>query len=250
MKRDIIFVGNRLTLNEAYERYIVRTIKSKLSTIDSISYFDESDKGLFLHLEELLKHESKLIIITTKSTFTIVGKLLSTVTADNQILKNQMLIPSRASVLEHGSYLLHHDSSEINVLLATEGKTLPPILIDDEHRNAVIHIFNEDISSAQTLLEPLSQTFDVRLEFSELCEGWLKLKIYTRRHGNLAQFIASTKGLMTHKVITAGNIAAFIIERLQKHNKKLSFAESCSGGLLAYYFTSQSGASAVFEGSL
>ncbi|HEX5670532.1 MAG TPA: hypothetical protein VFX66_03265, partial [Sulfuricurvum sp.] len=77
MKRDIIFVGNRLTLNEAYERYILRTLKGTLAAIDSISYFDESDKGLFLHLEELLKHESKLVIITTKSTFTIVGKLLS-----------------------------------------------------------------------------------------------------------------------------------------------------------------------------
>lgn len=250
MKRDIIFVGNRLTLNEAYERYILRILKTTLATIDSICYFDESDKGLFLHLEELLKHESKLVIITTKSTFTIVGKLLSTVTADNQILKDQMLIPSRASLLENGSYLLHYNTSDINVILAHEGKPFPPVLIEDEHRNAVIHIFNEEISSAQTLLEPLSQTFDVRLEFSELCEGWLKLKIYTRKHGNLSQFIASVKGLMSHKVITAGDIAAFIIERLHKYNKKLSFAESCSGGLLAYYFTSHSGASSVFEGSL
>ncbi len=250
MKRDIIFVGNRLTLNEAYERYILRTLKSTLATIDSISYFDESDKGLFLHLEELLKHESKVVIITTKSTFTIVGKLLSTVTADNQILKDQMLIPSRASIIENGSYLLNYNASNINVIQAHEGKPLPQILIEDEHRNAVIHIFNEDISSAQTLLEPLSQTFDVRLEFSELIDGWLKLKIYTRKHGNLAQFIASTKGLMSHKVITAGDIASFIIERLHKNNKKISFAESCSGGLLAYYFTSHSGASSMYEGSL
>ncbi len=250
MTRDIIFVGNRLTINEAYERYILRMIREKIPSIDTISYFDESDKGLFLHLEALLKHESKLIIITTKNTFTIVGKLLSTVTADNQILKEQMLIPSRASILENGSYLLTHNHSEINVILAHEGKSLPPILIDEEQRPAIIHIFNEEISSAQTLFEPLSQTFDVRLEFSELCAGWLKLKIHTRRHGNLAQFIASAKGLMHHKVITAGNIAAFIIERLSKHNKKLSFAESCSGGSLAHFFTSHSGASSIYDGSL
>ena len=250
MKRDVIFVGNRLILNEAYERYLLRTIKSKLASIDSISYFDESDKDLFLHLESLLKYESKLIIVTTKSTFTIVGKLLSTVTADNQILRENMLIPSRAGVLEEGSYLLNHNSSEINVILASEGKSLPPILIDDDHRQALIHLFNEELSSARTLLEPLAQNFDVRLEFSQLVEGWIKIRIHTRRHGNLAQFIASAKGLMHHKVIAASNIAAYIIEKLSVHRKKLSFAESCSGGALAHFFTSQSGASEVFDGSL
>ncbi len=125
MKRDILFVGNRLILNESYERYILRSIKEKLSSIDSISYFEESDKGMFLHLDQLLACESKVIIITTKSTFTIIGKLLSTITADNQILRNNMLIPSRASILEQGSYLLSTKTSEINVILAHEGKTLP-----------------------------------------------------------------------------------------------------------------------------
>ncbi len=250
MKRDVIFVGNRLILNEAYERYILRSIKNHLVSIDSINYFEESDKGLFLHLEGLLKNESKLIIVTTKNTFTIVGKLLSTVTADNQVLKEQMLIPSRASILENGSYLLSHNSSEINVILAIEGKTLPTILIDDESRLATIHLFNEELLSAQTLLEPLAQNFDVKLEFSELVEGWLKIRIHTRRHGNLSQFIASARGLMHHKVIAASNIAAFIIERLTHQHKKLSFAESCSGGSLAHFFTSQTGASTVYEGSL
>ncbi len=250
MKRDVIFVGNRLILNEAYERYILRSIKNHLALIDSINYFEESDKGLFLHLEGLLKYESKLIIITTKNTFTIVGKLLSTVTGDNQVLKEQMLIPSRASILENGSYLLTHNSSEINVILATEGKTLPPILIDDESRYATIHLFNEELLSAQTLLEPLAQNFDVKLEFSLLIEGWLKIRIQTRKHGNLSQFIASARGLMHHKVIAATNIAAFIIEKLSHYHKKLSFAESCSGGSLAHFFTSQSGASTIFEGSL
>jgi nicotinamide-nucleotide amidase len=250
MKRDVIFVGNRLILNEAYERYILRSIKNTLSSIDSISYFEESDKGLFLHLETLLKSESKLIIITTKNTFTIVGKLLSTVTADNQVLKEHMLIPSRASVLENGSYLLSHNHSEINVLLATEGKALPPILLDDESRFAIIHLFNEELSSAQTLLEPLAQNFDVKLEFSELVAGWLKIRIQTRKHGNLSQFIASARGLMHHKVIAAANVAAFLIEKLSLHHKKLSFAESCSGGSLAHFFTAHSGASSVYDGSL
>lgn len=250
MTRDVIFVGNRLVLNESFERYILRSIRQKFPSIDSISYFEESDKGLFLHLEQLLKTESKLVIVTTKNTFTIVGKLLSTVTADNQILKEQMLIPSKASICENGSYLLSHHASEINVVLASEGKNFPPVLIEEENRSAIIHIFNEEISSLQTLLDPLAQTFDVKLEFSEQVEGWVKVRILTRRHGNLSQFIASAKGLLFHKVIAAANLSAYIIEKLSKHHKKISFAESCSGGLLASFFTSQSGSSAVYDGSL
>ncbi|MDP3465525.1 MAG: CinA family protein [Sulfuricurvum sp.] len=250
MRRDVLFVGNRLILNESYERYILRSIKEKFSSIDSISYFEESDKGLFLHLEGLLKTDSKLVVITTKSTFTIVGKLLSTVTADNQVLKENMLIPSRATILENGSYLLPYNSSEINVLLAHEGKILPPILIEDEHRSGWIHVFNEELSSVSALLEPLAQNFDVKLEASELVEGWVRVKITARRHGNMAQFIASSKGLLHHKVIAASNISAYIIEKLSKHHQKISFAESCSGGSLAFYFTSQNGASNVYEGSL
>jgi nicotinamide-nucleotide amidase len=250
MKRDVLFVGNRLILNEAYERYILRSIKEKLSTIDSISYFEESDKGMFLHLDALLSCDSKVVIITTKSTFTIIGKLLSTITADNQILKNNMLIPSRASILEQGSYLLSTKTSEINVILAHEGKVLPPILIDDENKSGYIHVFNEERSTTITLLESLASTFDVKLESSQLIDGWVKIKITSRKHGNMGQFIASAKGLLPNKVIASSNIAAYIIDKLSKNNKKISFAESCSGGSLAYYFTSQNGASTVYEGSL
>lgn len=250
MQRDVLFVGNRLILNESYERYILRSIKEKLTFIDSIRYFEESDKGIFLHLEQLLQTDSKIVIITTKNTFTIIGKLLSTVTGDNQVLKETMLIPSRATILESGSYLLSHNASQINVLLAHEGKKLPPVLIDDENRSGWIHVFNEELSSVLALLEPLAQNFDVKIEATELVKGWTKVKITSRKHGNMAQFIASAKGLLHHKVIASSNIAAYIIEKLSKNKQKISFAESCSGGSLAYYFTSQSGASTVYEGSL
>ena len=73
---------------------------------------------------------------------------------------------------------------------------------------------------------------------------------HSRRYGNIAQFITSAKQLLPNKVIASSNLVAYIIERLSHNNKKLTFAESCTGGLLAYYFTQNSGASAVFEGSL
>ena len=43
---------------------------------------------------------------------------------------------------------------------------------------------------------------------------------------------------------------AYIIERLSAANKRVSFAESCTGGLLSYYFTKNNGASTILDGAL
>ena len=45
-------------------------------------------------------------------------------------------------------------------------------------------------------------------------------------------------------------LSARLIEALKERGKKITFAESCTAGLLAGIFCSVSGASAVFDGSL
>lgn len=250
MKKLLLFVGNKFVLNAPLQQYIVREVEKKSGQIDALLFFQESDNTLFLELERLLSQEAKLILITTKNTFTVVGKLLSTVTSDNQILKDQMLLPSRTVVFEPGSYLLNYQSAQINVLVAAEGEPLPNILVEDEKRTAIIQLFNEDIKSAGAILTPLAQTYDVGIDYTKIVSGWLLLRIQGRRYGNIAQFIISAKQLLPRKLIAASNIVAYIIERLTHLQKKITFAESCTGGLLANYFTRESGASGILEGSL
>ena len=236
--------------NKPLQRYIIREIERSAGHPDALFFFHESDNSLFLHLEKEMLAGCTLIIVTTKNSFSVVGKLISTVTADNQVLKEGMLIPSQTEIYEENSYLIHHEKSGVNVMMASEGSTLPKVLIETEQRSAIINIFEEDEESARILLEPLAQTYDVRLQFTTLVEGWLQLQIQSRRYGNIANFISSSKQLMPMKVIAASNIALYIIEQLMHHQKKVTFAESCTGGLIASYFTKESGASNVFEGSL
>ena len=250
LKKQLLFVGSKFSLNVPLQRYIIRQVEEKSGLPDSVFYFQESDNSLFLHLEKALLEGCILIVVATKSSFSVVGKLLSTVTADNQVLKEQMLIPSRTIVFEPDSYLLKYENSLVNVLMTSEGANLPSILIEEEQRSAVIHIFNEEMESARALLATLAQTYEVRLDFTQIVQGWLLLRIQSRRYGNIAQFIASSKQLLGGKIIAASNIAAYIIERLSHHGKKITFAESCSGGLLAAFFTRHSGASNIFDGSL
>ena len=250
MKKHLLFVGNRFINNRPLQRYVKRHISKKLDHIDNTSYFYDSDNALFLILDQLLKEEIKLVIVTTKSSSAIVGKLLSTITSDNQILKENMLIPSQTTVFEEGSYLIEHNRAVINVIMAHENQTLPQIILEDEKRAAKIHVFDEDAPSVKILLEPLAQSFDIRLDMVTIVEGWVEVSVKSRKYGNIAQFISSAKQLLSHKLIASSNIITYIIEKLSHNAKKLTFAESCTGGLLSYYFTQESGASNVFDGSL
>lgn len=250
MKKLLLFVGNKFTLNAPLQEYIIREVEKKAGRFDALLYFQESDNSLFLELERLLSLDAIVIVVTTRSTFSIVGKLLSTVTSDNQILKEKMLLPSRTVIFEPDSYLLNYRDTQVNVLIASEGKRLPVILVSDEKRTATIQLFEEEIDDANAILTPLTQTYDVSIHYTKVVSGWLTLRIQSRRYGNIAQFITSAKRLLPNKVIPTSNTIAYIIEHLVQHNKKVTFAESCTGGLLANHFTKESGASGILEGSL
>ncbi len=250
MKLHLIFIGSKFIYNSQLEEYIIREIKQKVDLISSITYFKENDNSLFLYLEKELNDSNKLIIITTKQNFTTIGKLICTVTGDNQILNENMLIPSNSSVFEDKTYLLEYKNSTTNVLHIDEMQKIPEILIQNQNSKATIHIFEEDIESAYAMLNPLAQTYDINIDIDNLIDGWLKINIFSKKYGNISKFINSAKQLLPNKLIPASNIIQYIIETLAKKKKKITFAESCSGGLLSYYFTKENGTSKVLDGAL
>jgi len=250
MKTNLLFVGFIFQNNTIFREYILRQIKKKISSIHSITFFKANDNSLFLHLEREFSTQNKLIIITTKANFSVIGKLICTITADNQILKDGMLIPSFSTLFEERSYLVGYKQSLINVLQIDEDEQFPLLLLEEENSHAVIHLFDEAKQSAIALLDSLAKTNEVDIEISTLIEGWLQIDVRGRKYGNVTRFIAASKHLLSSQIIAASNIIAYIIERLNLKHKKITFAESCTGGLLASAFTKESGASAVYDGSL
>jgi len=250
LKKQLLFVGDKFMANAPLRNYIIREAEQKFGHPDAVYFFQESDNSLFLHLEKEIHAGCEMLIVTAKSSFSVIGKLLSTVTSDNQVLKDGMLIPSRTQVYEEHSYLIRHEHSSVNVLVASEGVRLPNILIEEEQRSALIHLFEMDEAGTRAMLDSLAQTFEVRFYITQIVEGWLQLRIQSRRHGNLANFITAAKQLLPGKIIAAANIALYIIEKLTHHRRKLTMAESCTGGRIAAWLTKESGASNIFEGSL
>jgi nicotinamide-nucleotide amidase len=245
-----MFIGNKFIYNSSLKEYIIRKVEQKIDFLSSIVYFKENDNSLFLYLERELNSSDKIIIVTTKKNFTTIGKLICTVTSDNQILKDNMLIPSNSSIFEDGSYVLEYKDSITNVLHVDEMQKIPEILLENHNSKATVHIFEEDMESALAILNPVAQTNDVKIDMVNIVNGWLRVDIVSKKYGNISNFIHSAKRLLPSKLIPASNIVQYIIETLSNNQKKLSFAESCSGGLLSYYFTKNNGASKILEGSL
>jgi len=150
MKLHLLFIGNKFIYNKSLKEYIIRKVEQKTDFINSITHFKENDNSLFLYLEQELNSSDKLIIVTTKKNFSTVGKVISTVTSDNQVLQENMLIPSKVDVYEDGSYLLEYKNSITNVLRVEELQELPEILIDNSVSKAVVHLFDEDPESASS----------------------------------------------------------------------------------------------------
>lgn len=250
MKLHLLFIGNKFIYNKPLREYIIRKIEQKTDFIHSMTFFKESDNSLFLYLDKELNSANRQIIVTTKQHFSTIGKLICTVTSDNQILKDEMLFPSNSSVFEEGSYLLEYKDSITNVLHMDEMQTFPEILLNVEDSKATMHLFEEDRESAVAMLSPIAQMYDVKLDIVNLIDGWLRVDIRSKKYGNISKFIGSAKQLLPNKLIASSNIMSYVIERLSSQNKKIAFAESCTGGLLSYYFTENNGASKILDGAL
>jgi len=250
MKVHLLFVGNKFIFNTSLREYVQRNISKSFDYIDNITYFKESDNSLFTYLDNLLITDTKVIIITSKQNFSTIGKVICTITEDNQVLKEGMLIPSESYIYEKNSYLLEYQQSAVNVIRIDEMQTIPRLLLESENAKEILHVFNEDEESLKAILTPMAQTYDLKLDLFTLVEGWIQINISSKKFGESSKFISSVKQLLPSKIIQTDDMATYIIEKLTQHNKKVTFAESCTGGLLSYYFTSKNGASNILDGSL
>jgi nicotinamide-nucleotide amidase len=250
MKLHLIFIGNKFIYNQPLKEYILRNVQKDVKFIDTVTYFKESDNSLFLYLEQELQENDKILIVTNKQNFSTVGKVICTVTGDNQVLKEGMLIPQKATLYEDRTYLLEYKSAIVNVMFMDEGENIPQILIQTIDTKATVHVFEEQKEDLISILNPLAQTYEVNFGVTSYVDGWLRVDIDSKRYGDISKFIRAAKNLLPKKLIASADIVEYIIERLSNEGKKVSFAESCTGGLLSYYFTKHNGASKILEGSL
>ena len=253
MKLNLIFVGNIFIYNPSFKEYILREVEKQGLFADSVTHFKESDNSLFLDMEREINGDIKtsmLMVITTKQIFSTLGKVICTITGDNLVLQDSLLLPQKSSIFAQDTYLLEYKNTMLNVMQVEIGEKLPDILLKDERSSGIFHIFEEQQESISMMLSPIAQTYNVHFIVTRQIEGWHRVDFSSNKYGDIAKFIEASKKLLPKKLIATTNVVEYIIEKLSSIGKKISFAESCTGGLLSYYFTKNNGASKILDGSL
>ena len=226
---SIIFIGKEFKYRKFLQNYILSIKES------NIYFFDKLD----FEIEKFLEDET-LIVINDKY-YSTISKMLATLNDDILELKNKTLIPSQTIVYEKNSYLLSLNEKLINVITITD--YIPNILLSNEINT--IHIFNYDLETANLFIKPIFESFNIDYSIYINEGGWCEVN-FTKLNHNL---IKQLKGFIPNLIMT-NNIFEYIKDKLQEKNQKITFAESCTGGLIASYFTKVAGSSHIFDGSV
>lgn len=250
MKIKLLFYGTKTRLNPPFLGYIYRQIQNRLGFVDEILFLNEGSKELLDKLLDYLKEPSIIIALTYKQTFPTVAKLLATLIDDNLVLKDELLIPSSAELYSKNSFLVKIGKSQVNLIEINEKEELAEILATLPIKQAFFHIFKLDLESIKLLVAPIAEAHSIKYSVSEIAKEWSVLHAKSQKHGEIPKFINALKSLFLGKIVASSNIAAYIIDRLKANNLTITFAESCTGGLLSAFFTKEAGASKVFNGSV
>lgn len=250
MKNSLLIFHQNIRHNPPFFEYLTDHIRQSVHDIDLIEHLPEGDKDTMMELGHALEKSQNILIATSKNFFSTAAKLLATLTDDSLVYNDDMLLPSKASLYAPNSFLVNHEGKQINLFQISEGKNLPEILIQSESKEARLHLFKVDHESAQILLTPTAENYNITLSSFEFIKGWSIATAKSQRYGDLSSFIAEAKGLLPGKIIASQNLIPYIIERFKERELTISFAESCTGGLLAQLFTQMSGVSSIFPGSV
>ena len=112
-----------------------------------------------------------------------------------------------------------------------------------------LHIFGMQIEDVESFLYGLSKDLNIIMKAKEHIGGWGVLKIKADSQKELEEFIKNAYIFIPALVIRANNIIEYVVKSLIDENKTITFAESCTGGLLASKFTQVAGVSLAFNGS-
>jgi len=250
LKKHLIFIGNIFTQNRAFREYLIRSVEADGTRLSSIEYYLEADRTFFADLERMFSDDRHLYIISNKKSFTLVGKLLCTLTEDKLLLKDEMLLPSQCENFVRDSYLLNINSALVNVLQVQESREIPQLLITTAASKRTLHFFETPIKEVISLLKPLAKQYDVELLYSQIVDNWVEVEVRCKAYGSIDRFLETAAEQYSDRIIVAEELIQHIIDAILSRGQKITIAESCTGGLLASYFTERAGVSSVFEGSL
>ncbi|MCH5322903.1 MAG: CinA family protein [Helicobacter sp.] len=267
MKNTLILLGDSYCVFNPLQNYAFRCAKKILGAIPKVYFLDIKDSQWEKNLIKSLKQTSNCLIFgeNYEEILNLIYQSQLTQWTCHKQKKGYILtsrrkkiflfssvcdleitpqIPSKSQILSEPE-ILPENSLKIppktlpNPKISLYSPKQPPFLI--------LYFLGIDSQSGIILLSALAQKCGVFLSALEYQEG---LEICFAFGEDLDLFKQEAQGLLTHKVVITSNLAQTIIELLKANHQKITTAESCTGGLMAYFLTQESGASEVFDGGV
>ncbi len=248
MQHALLIIGDDLRLNLALLNHIFARYTDHFGEPAATSFLPGSDKELPFLIASAAKTYPLITIVASEAHFHTTAKILATLTNDNIELKEATLMPSNAKVFEPNSFVVESSGAKINLILASVA--LPNLLLTPPAKPLFFTIIGENAEGAKALLDPLATTFNVSLTLSSLLSTLTLVRAYAGAFGEIEPFLAAAKTLFSNRLATGRDIVDYTAKQLIKKELKITFAESCTGGLLAKRFTDFAGVSGCFEGSV
>ncbi|WP_457560192.1 CinA family protein [Caminibacter sp.] len=222
---QIIFVGKEWKFKKALKEQLFRYIKG-----DKIVYLNSFDIDF--------NPSDDTLLVTNKKTYPLVARILARLTNRELIVKNDFLVPEKAKFSKN-SFLIKINGFNVNVILLE--KEVPEIfLITPEYER--INVFKYDKDTALMFLEPILNAHKLEYVVTENEGGWVEIITEPLEEKVKKELLSAVP------FIVFGNIFEHIVKNLPP--KKITFAESCTGGLIASHLTKVSGSSNCFDGSV
>ena len=251
MKNIVLFVGEKIRLNKSFREYIFRICDESFLEFQNVKFMDKIDGNFINLIEKISKTYTYLTIFATHENYGMIAKILATITDDKlELFFDETLAPSMSKRVEKNSFLLEIDGCFINVLRAEPLEKVPEILheFDIEYKN--FYIFGYDLNTINSQLESLKTTYKVDFSLCKVSKFLTLVNVKKTEFGDIYKFINAISEIFQNRIIMDENFYRFIVEKLELAGAKVTFAESCTAGLLASKIGSISGASNVFDGSL
>ncbi|MDO4674921.1 CinA family protein, partial [Campylobacter sp.] len=242
MKHLLFIIGDELILHPSFKDCIFRSYEEKFLEIQELRFQGKSDKELPFLLEKLTQKYSFITIFSSPQNYPLIAKVLATLSEDKLVLKDHTLVPDR-SLNAQNSFLCELKGCKINLLKATPEEKIPPLLGEANLDYAYFCLFGIDEESAILLLQTLTKSYEVSIKSTPLLPHLTLIKASSLKHGTLEGFLQSIKALFEGKFFLAKDPLRLIFSKLKSQGLKISFAESCTGGLCASELTRLEGAS-------
>ncbi|MEA3455030.1 MAG: CinA family protein [Campylobacterota bacterium] len=253
MSIALVYIDHSLYQNSALTLALQRKLEAKNKSLKAIHYLKYNDATLINSLQNILQSVPQSIsnktrefcIAASAEAYPLVSRIVATLSGDDLIATGSTLHPASAIRVENNSYLLRLNDTICNVLLLRSDDKLPEVLLETGEEFTTWQLFgNRDYLHA---LRQHARDSQYHFEYFQVIDDWYE--ICTQATYPMEKFltISPDSDLI---LFPSKNIFDTCIKVLEYKGKTITFAESCTGGLIASSFTARSGSSTILMGSV